>query len=337
MPQSARSGDMGKSIAAYGLGNAIVDTEIQLDRESLSSLGLTPGSFARAASFEADAIIKSCKHFCQETFCGGSVANSIVAIARLGASAGFGGPTGDDSPGERFRSELLKTRVTYTGRTIMGARTGAAVVLVTPDGERTIVAAPNVATHFGEGDISKPLIEASRWLLIESYLLGHGAVARGVIESAIRAAHESGARIAVSTSSLSVVQKYRKEILEIAKLSDLIIASWEEGLGLVEAVDIDKTFKLLRDYTPNCVLTLGEEGALVRFDRSEIRIPAPQCKVIDTNGAGDAFAGAFLYSISRGDSVQAAAELAARVAADVACSSGARYRGTMSGDAEQRE
>ena len=90
MPQSARSGDMGKSIAAYGLGNAIVDTEIQLDRESLSSLGLTPGSFARAASFEADAIIKSCKHFCQETFCGGSVACSSppTAVVAGGTSSG---------------------------------------------------------------------------------------------------------------------------------------------------------------------------------------------------------------------------------------------------------
>jgi fructokinase len=259
------------------------------------------------------------------TASGGSVANTCAVAAALGARVAFLGKVAEDTMGEAFRREITGHGVHYPTAPLQAAvPTARCLILVTPDGQRTMNTYLGAGGEFGLDDLDETVIAASAVTYFEGYLFDPPA-AQAAFAEAAKMARAAGQRTALSLSDPFCVDRHRDGFRRlIAEGIDILFANEAEICALYERGDFaEAAVEAARD-VKLAVLTQSEAGSVILHEGNQIRVPATPVTVVDTTGAGDAYAAGFLTALTRGETLHAAGTLGAKAAALAISQIGAR-------------
>ncbi|MEE2699382.1 MAG: adenosine kinase [Pseudomonadota bacterium] len=257
---------------------------------------------------------------------GGSAANTIAGIASLGGEGAFVGKVFDDYFGKIFNQDIKSLGVTFNSLpATAGPPTATSIILVTPDAERTMMTFLGACVNLGVLDIDEELIESSKITYLEGYLWDRPSAKEAILK-ACYAAHKAGRKISLSLSDPFCVDRHRNEFRDlILQHVDILFANEEEILSLYDTNHLKTAINHIQAYCEIAVVTLGEKGSIVISGEEILQIDVePVEKLIDTTGAGDAYAAGFLYGITSGQNLSVSGRLGSICAAEVVSHLGAR-------------
>jgi sugar/nucleoside kinase (ribokinase family) len=308
-----------------GIGNAIVDVLTQTDDATITAFDLPKGGMTLVDQDQAEALYAKARETTERS--GGSVANSIAVAAALGGDTGYVGKVHDDQLGASFTRSIRGNGVSFrTPALTEGPSTARCLVLVTPDGERTMGTYLGACTALGPDDVDAAEVTGSGVTLIEGYL-ADTEHARETIGKVVEAAAKGDGKVALTLSDAGCVERHRDYFRELARTSvDLIVADEDEVAALVGD---DGISSLLRDRGGNCevvAVTHGAKGSTIYgVGGATYEIETrPADELVDTTGAGDAYAGGFLYGWTRGLNMQVAGRIGSVAASHVVAQLGAQ-------------
>jgi sugar/nucleoside kinase (ribokinase family) len=306
-----------------GIGNAIVDFLLPTNDDFLNRHNMPKGAMSLIDADRATRLTTAMQGGI--TASGGSVANSCAVAAALGARVAFLGKVAKDEMGEAFRREIAGHGVHYATPPLEAAiPTARCLILVTPDGQRTMNTYLGAGGEFGMDDLDETVIMASAVTYLEGYLFDPPA-AQAAFAEAARMARAAGQKTALSLSDAFCVDRHRAGFRRlIAQGVDILFANEAEICSLYQRNDFaEAALEAARDI-PLAVLTRSEAGSVILHGGTQTEVAAAPAKVIDTTGAGDAYAAGFLAAYTRGESLHAAGTLGAKAAAMAISQIGAR-------------
>ena len=307
-----------------GIGNAIVDVIAHADEAFLGRRGLVKGTTRLIDAIEADRLYAEMGPGVEMS--GGSVANTMAGLASLGGRAGYLGRIRDDQLGQVFRHDITAAGVTYRmPAASAGPSTARCLILVTPDAQRTMNTYLGACVEFGPEDLDRSLIENAQVLYLEGYLFDPPQ-AKAALQAAAEIAHGAGRKVSLSLSDPFCVERHRADFRRlIADHVDILFANEIEIGSLYETSDFQAAARAAARDCEIAVLTRSAKGSIVVSGsaRHEI-LPAPVADVVDTTGAGDLYAGGFLYGITRGRPLDVCGSLGSLCAAEIISHIGAR-------------
>ena len=317
-----------KKFKVYGIGNALVDTEIQVRDEELAEMGIDKGVMTLVDEQRQDELGQHLRDHlvAAQRASGGSAANSMIATARFGGSTFYSCKVADDDNGDFYLTDLEAAGVSHNlhGNRQNGT-TGRCLVLISPDAERSMNTYLGISATLSTAELVPEAIAQSEWVYIEGYLV----TGPSSCEAAVRTralAEEHGVKTSLSFSDPGMVEVFREDMEKILgdKGIDLLFCNEQEAKIWVGADDMGAVADALKSVARQFAITLGAHGALV-YDGSELlEIEPCPVKAVDTNGAGDMFAGAFLYALTHGHDMLTAGRFANRAAAAVVSRFGPR-------------
>lgn len=291
---------MSRDYHVCGLGNAIVDIFLELDDAEFATLGFERGTMRLVEKADQEALFAKFRDNNHDLplVSGGSVANSIIALSQLGGRGAFIGCVGDDRYGLHYVSEFEQLEIDIGNPVLKDETTGTCVCVITPDAERTMRTHLGVASHLAARHIDANRIKNSEWLFIEGYIFANPQTGQHAIREAIAIAKANGTKVALTCSDAFVPAVFGEAFHEALKHSDLLFCNAPEAAAVAGVENPQIAFEKLKTIVPNAVVTDGPNGAFVRHQGHESHVPAFSCEPVDLTGAGDMFAGAFLYGIT---------------------------------------
>ena len=311
----------------YGVGNAIVDTEVEVEDSFLTGHRLDKGIMTLVPVEAQAELLESLADHAQHGSAGGSAANTMTAVAHFGGSAFFTGKIGDDMHGALYRESLAEAGVEFDMAPAGDGPTGACVILVTPDGERTMRTSLGAASALGPDDITLDALRSSRIVYVEGYLLSTPSCAEAAEQAMVAAAHTGGVRIALSLSDPGIAGIFIDEFRRVTRqYVDILFCNEHEAEIYAGGGSREERLRAVGADAPLVFMTCGADGALV-FDAGDItRVSGHAVPVVDTTGAGDVFAAGAIYGLTHGLNPTDAGKLGAFAAAKVVTEFGARLR-----------
>ena len=295
-----------------GVGNALVDMQFEISEDLLQELGIDKGVMTLIDAERQKAVLGALADLEAKKISGGSAANTIVAASQLGAKCFYSCKVAADDIGAFYIEDLARSGVdsNFYNKNRPDGVTGKCLVLVTPDADRTMNTYLGISETISTEELVPEAIADSEYLYTEGYLVTSPTGKAAAIK-ALELAREAGVKTAFSLSDPNMVQFFKAGLLEIIGPGvDFLFANEAEAMKMVETEDLTAAVEGLKQLAKSFAITRGSEGALI-FDGSELVEIAPfAVKAIDTVGAGDMFAGAFLYGITHGMSFPRAGELA---------------------------
>lgn len=316
-----------KTYDVVGVGNALVDQEFQVNDDFLTNHELEKGIMTLLDEAQQQLLLGELhKQFKLEKRAGGgSAANSLVAFSQYGGNAFYCCKVANDEDGVFYRKDLeragVNTRLEVQDN---DGHTGKCVVMVTPDAERTMCTFLGITIDFSTDELDNNAVADSKYLYIEGYL-ATSEIARNAVQEARKAAEANDTRIALTFSDSSMVKYYREGLAEFLEAGvDILFCNQEEAELYTGESGLENAMNALLEFSKQVVITQGPKGAIIGTRETRVQVPGFKVKAIDTNGAGDMFAGAYLYGITQGLSAAKAGTLASRSAAEVVCHYGPR-------------
>lgn len=307
------------------LGNALVDVLATVENDFLVREGLPKGSMQLIDEPRAIALYEQMPS--TTVMSGGSAANTIAGAAGLGLKTAFMGKVAQDQLGHMFVHDMKGQGIHFVGHPLENAEaTGRCLVLVTPDGERTMSTYLGAAQKLAPDDIDENVVRQSAITYLEGYLWDP-ASAKEAFRKAARIAHEAGNKVALTLSDTFCVDRWRDEFLSLMRAGDvdIIFANASEVHALYQTADLDTALKALQQDVPLAAVTRSEQGCTVVTSKDRLDVAAsPVERVVDTTGAGDLFAAGFLTGYVKGQSLIDCARLGALCAAEIISHVGAR-------------
>ncbi len=306
-----------------GIGNAIVDVVSPSDDQFLSKHDMRKGGMALIDSAAADALYAAMPPGQESS--GGSAANTCAVAAALGARVAYLGKVADDGLGATFRRDIAAAGVQFpTAALAGGAATARCLILVTPDGQRTMNTFLGACVAFGEADVDAALVADSAVLYLEGYLFDPPA-AQAAFRRAAAAAHAAGRQVALSLSDAFCVDRHRAAFRNLVSDDvDILFANEAEICSLYELDTFDAAAEAARAEVGLAVLTRSEQGSVILRGSERVVVEAEPTAVVDTTGAGDAYAAGFLAGLTAGRSLRACGRLGSVAAAEIISHYGAR-------------
>ena len=306
-----------------GIGNAIVDVVARVEDRFLSRHDMRKGGMALIDAAAAEALYAAMPAGIESS--GGSAANTCAVAAGLGARVGYLGKVADDQLGAVFRHDIEAAGVAFPSDPLAGgAPTARCLILVTPDGQRTMNTYLGACTAFSAADVDPALVAEAEVLYLEGYLFDPPA-AQEAFRRAAAAAHAAGRRVALSLSDAFCVDRHRAAFRELViRDIDILFANETEITALYETDRFEDAAEQARAEVALAALTRGAEGSLVLRGAESLAIPAAPATVVDTTGAGDAYAAGFLAGLAAGRALGACGRLGSAAAAAAIAGMGAR-------------
>ena len=292
------------------LGSALVDFTFSIDKEyekNLIKYGIPKGSMTLIEREEQEALINELIKMGKtpDKACGGSGTNSTVAASLFGAKCHMTCIVSDDDHGRFYIEDLASNNVNHTNPPISSnISSGRCLVMVSNDAERTMCTNLGISTEFRITDLDEEVIKTSRYLFLEGYLV---ASPKGMelCKKAIEVAIENNTQVTISLSDPNIVNAFKNEIKTLLDMKcDLIFCNEDEALAYTKTDDISEAFRVFKEVSPKFLITQGSSGCMGFDGKHEFNIPGIKVKAIDSNGAGDMFAGAVLYSITSGSTLE---------------------------------
>lgn len=314
-----------KRFDVVGVGNALVDILSHCEDRFLTDAGVEKGimqlvDMGRAAELYG-------RMGPAQEISGGSAANTIAGLAMLGARTAYVGKVKDDQLGAIFAHDLRAQGAVFATPLApkdAGHETGRCMVLVTPDGERSMSTYLGVSETLGPDDVDPEMCAAADWLYLEGYRFD-GAASVAAFDKAIRAAKGAGGRVSITLSDPFCVNRHREAFRAlIAAHTDLLFANEHELMALYETDDLEDAMRLVAADVEIAAVTVGARGAHVVTPAGRLHVPTAATKVVDATGAGDLFAAGFLAGLAQGRDLAVCASMGCVAAGEVIGHVGAR-------------
>jgi sugar/nucleoside kinase (ribokinase family) len=320
-----------------GVGNAIVDVLAEADDAFLARHDIPKGGMLLIDEARAKLIYDGMGP--GREISGGSAANSIACIASLGGRGGFIGKVSADALGDIFRHDLRSMGVKFDTRPLPGAPgTGRCLINVTSDAQRSMTTFLGAAGHVSTDDIDADFVASASILFFEGYLFEQTEPRKAFVK-ACAAAKKAGRRAALTLSDASVVERQYDALIDfIGAHIDVLLANDREAAALFGSDDLDIIARKARDLAPLTAVTLSEKGSLlIPRDGAPVRVAAVKPdRLIDTTGAGDAYAAGLLLGLAKGFDLARAGALGSLAAAEVISHFGARPEQSLRALAAQK-
>jgi sugar/nucleoside kinase (ribokinase family) len=325
-----------KRYDVVGIGNAIVDIISRCDDGFLSKHDLAKGFMRLIDAEEANRLYAAMGPAVERS--GGSVANTIAGLASFGAKCGFIGRVAVDQFGGIFRHDIRSQGVAYeTAPATDGAPTARCLILVTPDGERTMNTFLGASVDLTANDIDQAMIENSKIIYLEGYLFDRHQAKEAFRDAAGRA-RRVGVKVALSLSDAFCVNRHRDDFRRLVREgADIVFANEKEITSLYQVNSFEAAANAALQDCEMAVLTRSEEGSVIVASGETIEIPADAVpQVVDVTGAGDLYAAGFLYGLTRGLPLETCGRLGSLAAAEVIGHIGARPESPLRKLAKER-
>lgn len=309
----------------YGLGNALVDIEVEVSEEFLKKEGLEKGLMILVDEQKQTDLLNACHGLTHRRSCGGSAANTIIAARQLGARTFYSCKVAADEMGDFYFQDLLEQGVeTNLSSQRPQGHSGRCLVFVTPDADRTMYTSLGISVELGENEIDEKELIDSEYLYLEGYTVTSDSARQASIK-AREIAQKNGVKTALTFSDPGVVTHFKSGFQEmIGRGIDLLFCNEAEALSFTGEATIEAAFESLKEVAQSFAITRGPLGAMIFDGQKEIHVLAPRVKAVDTNGAGDLFAGGVLYGLSQGRSFAESGRLACELSSCLVTQFGAR-------------
>ena len=310
-----------------GMGNAIMDIIAPVSDTFLSENDITKGAMTLIEETRALALDKRFRKVSQpKEIAGGSGANTIVGIAKLGVQTAYLGKVADDKVGKNFTKGMREAGVVFETKPSSGKEaTARCLVAVTQDGERSMSTFLGASTSFGKGDVIKGQIQDARILYMEGYLFDKPA-AKAAFVKAAEIAQAAGNKVSLTLSDSFCVDRHRESFKHLVENHvDILFANEAEILSLYKTDSLDTALDALAKSKKVACITRSEKGSVIQDANRRYHVPAvPVSKVVDTTGAGDQYAAGVLAGYAMGMDWADAGHLGSLCAAEVISHYGAR-------------
>ena len=316
-----------KKYKVYGIGAALVDTEIKVEDRELDKMAVGKGLMTLVDQERQRELLGHLDdHLVKASHAsGGSAGNSMIATAQFGGPTFMSCKVANDADGDIYVADLETAGVDHC---LVNGRedgiTGKCLVLITPDAERSMNTYLGISETLSVAQLDHDAIADSEYLYIEGYLVT-SPTGRAAAVKAREVAEAAGVKTALSFSDPGMVEFFREGMEEIVgERLDLIFCNEAEALGWAQTDDLQQAIEIIKQVANSFVITRGADGAIT-FDGSELaEIPPHRVQAVDSNGAGDMFAGAFLYAITRGEDFATAGRFASLAAGKIVANYGPR-------------
>tara|TARA_B000000532_G_scaffold54503_1_gene42099 strand:+ start:863 stop:1855 length:993 start_codon:yes stop_codon:yes gene_type:complete len=315
-----------KKYNVFGIGNALVDCVYMVDDKFLDDNNIEKGLMTLVDEKKQKSIIEKIKNFDSVIQSGGSVTNSVYTLSQLGGSGYVSVLVAEDEFGKIYLSDLKNSNVSTGGTTYTtgDGMTGTCLVLTTPDAERTMNTCLSISSNFSIKNINLVDLKSSEYLYIEGYLVTSD-VAMEAVHQSIEFSSKNDVKIALTFSDLAMVKYFKDNFKSILNNKiDLLFCNEDEAKTFSGYDTLEDSIKYLGKLSSTLVVTLGKNGSLIYHNGEKITIDPYPTKAVDTVGAGDTFAGAFLYGITNGLSLKKSGELASLLSSKVVSKIGPR-------------
>ncbi len=314
-----------KKFHVYAIGNALVDIDFEVSEETLKRLQIDKGVMTLIDEAKHHRLLEELDGVKHLKTCGGSAGNTIYTLQQLGAKTFYSCKVGPDEAGDFFYQELILQGIqTNLQQGHREGTTGKCIVLVTPDADRTMNTFLGATAEFSKAELSEVALQNSEYLYIEGYLVASPPGCEAAI-IARQLAKKHQLKTALSLSDPNMVIYFKEGLCAIIDDQvDILFCNEQEALLFTQKETLAEAQSVLKQYARTFVITLGGEGAII-FDGERFSfISAYNVPVVDTVGAGDVFAGAFLYAITHDYDYFEAGNLASFAASKVVSKFGSR-------------
>jgi sugar/nucleoside kinase (ribokinase family) len=319
-------GHMSKKYDVFGIGNALVDIVTEVNDQFLNEHNIEKGLMTLVDEEVQNKLTEAIHMESSNMKCGGSAANSIIAVAQFGGSSYYSCKVADDQLGDFYRKDLKANGVqsNLDHQKLEQGITGKCLVMTSDDASRTMNTFLGITSNFSRSEISEEALNDSQYLYIEGYLVTSDN-GQDAMKYAKKLAEENGVKTALTFSDPSMVKYFKEPMQSVVGASvDLLFCNEEEAMLYTGKNNLQEAREDLKRDAKRFVITLGENGAMIFDGDTFIDIEPYQVNAIDTNGAGDMFAGAFLYGITNGRSFADAGKLASLASSKVVTQFGPR-------------
>ena len=317
---------MSKQFQVYGMGNALVDYEIETDRVELIELGIDKGLMTLIDSERQQVLFDAVGRRTYSRACGGSAANTIIGAQTLGANCFYSCKVANDETGLFYRDDLLAHNVcsNLAVEELPDGLTGKCLVFITPDADRTMNTFLGITSELGFSQVDIEALSNSEYLYIEGYLAGSETALTAAVET-MQLAKKMNIKTSFSLSDPNMV-KFCRQGLEaiIGDGVDLLFCNYDEATEFTNTNNLNDAIKILSSQSKILVITLGADGAVIVSESKRIDILGNAVNAVDTNGAGDLFAGSFLCGLTNGLNLKQCGELASFASAQLVTQFGPR-------------
>lgn len=310
----------------FGIGNAVVDIVFEASGDFLEKYKVEKGLMTLVDEQRQNELIAALNIDENMLQGGGSAANTIVAVNQFGGKAYYACKVANDRFGKFYLDDLKRNGVetNLTFETAPAGITGKCLVMITEDADRTLNTFLGITSDFSTNEIDERALRDSSWLYIEGYLVA-SPTGREAMKYAKKVAEDNGVKVALTFSDPSMVKFFRNEMEEIVGASvDLLFCNEEEAMLFTGKASIQEARQELKKLAKRFAITQGKNGAMIFDGDTFIDIEPYPIKAIDTVGAGDMFAGAFLYGITHGHSAAESGKMASLASSRVVAQYGPR-------------
>jgi sugar/nucleoside kinase (ribokinase family) len=312
------------SIDVVGIGNAIVDVIAHSEEEFLAREGLVKGTMTLIDSVRAEALYQMMGPAIEAS--GGSAGNTMAGLASLGGNGAYIGKVRDDFLGEVFRHDITAIGVRFETRAATsGPGTARCLILVTPDGQRTMNTYLGACADLEPADIDPDVVSAAQITYLEGYLFDPPQ-AQEAFRKAAAISHAAGRKVALSLSDPFCIGRHRAGFRDLVDGHvDILFANEAEICSLYETDDFAAAAAAVRGHVAIAALTRSASGSVILADGAEHHIAAaPVARVVDTTGAGDLYASGFLHGLTRDLPLPICGKIGSLCAAEIISHFGAR-------------
>lgn len=314
-----------KNYHVYAIGNALVDMEFTVDDDFLAEHKIDKGVMTLVDEDMQHRLYNALKERGGKKASGGSAANTIMAVSQFGGKTFYSCKVANDETGDFYVKDLAAAGVdTNLHQEREDGISGKCLVMVTPDAERTMHSFLGISETVSEQELDTQAIAQSDYVYLEGYLVSSES-ARAAAIKAKQIAEQNQVKTALTFSDPNMVNFFKDGLADMVGSGvDLLFCNQQEALTWTGANDITAAAEALKSISNTFAITLGAKGALVFDGQTTHSIDAYPTDAIDTNGAGDMFAGAFLYALTHGHDYATAGNFASRAAARIVAHFGPR-------------
>ena len=319
---------MAKKYDVYGIGNALVDMEFEVSVDFLREKNIEKGLMTLVDESRQSEIINHLQGAQHKRSCGGSAANTMIAVSQFGGKSFYSCKVASDETGDFYFKDLMDNGVetNLSKSSLESGVTGKCIVLITPDADRTMNTFLGITQTISTKELMEDNIKNSNYVYIEGYLVA-SPTGKVAAVKAREVAEANNVKTALTFSDVNMVNYFADGLSEIIGGGvDLLFCNESEALAYTKSSNVKEAAVALKKIAKTFAVTLGPKGALVFDGTNEIHVVTTSVDAIDTNGAGDLFAGAFLYALNAGKSYAEAAKLGCTASSLLVTQFGARLK-----------
>ena len=325
---------MSKKYDIYGIGNALVDIVTEVSDDFLEENNVEKGLMTLIEEDRQNELYNVISSHESNKQCGGSAANSIIAVSQFGGKSFYSCKVANDEQGHFYMSDLRSNGVdsNLTEDNLPEGITGKCLVMTTPDASRTMNTFLGITQTYSVAQLDVEALISSKYLYIEGYLVTseNGVEA---MKTAKQLAIENDVKVALTFSDPSMVKYFKSQMEEVVGNGvDLLFCNEEEAMLFTEMDNIVDAREELKKFAKHFAITLGANGATIFDGDTFIDIEPYKVEAIDTNGAGDLFAGAFMFGVTNGHTYAEAGKIASLASSKVVTKYGPRLESQQAKD-----